>query len=100
MSVFDNYECEGQLSFDDLLYNYTYDRFGKRRPARSWMNRERCENCKYWELLPVEEQPPAGWGVKGQCNQFREGQTHYEQPSSTSWCQDFILRWAADDKPL
>lgn len=92
MSVWDNYECDGQMSFEDYklsLLDKTYDRHGRQSEAPSWMNRERCENCKWWELLPVEEQPPDGWGVTGQCNIFREGQTHYEQPCSTSYCDDF-----------
>jgi len=24
MSIFDNYECDGQLSFEDILYDYTF----------------------------------------------------------------------------
>jgi hypothetical protein len=92
MSIWDNYECDGQMSLEDYklsLLDRTYDRHGRQSEAPSWMNRERCENCKWWELLLVEEQPPDGWGVKGQCNLFRDGQTHYEQPCSTSYCDDF-----------
>lgn len=101
-SVFDNYECDGQIDIMDYLksqqLDYTYERNGKKHPAPAWMRRERCENCKRWELLPVEDQPPYGWGVFGQCNFIHDPkQKRYEKTSSVSYCQDFILKEAADD---
>lgn len=89
---FDNYECDGQMSLEeyiDSLLDYTVDKYGRRSIAQTWMNRERCENCKYWELLPVDDQPPDGWGVKGQCNLFREGQKTYEVTNKTDYCQNY-----------
>ena len=91
----ENYECEGQMSIDDFIkpeLDLTYDRTGQKTEAPKWMKRERCENCKYWELLPVEEQSPWGWGVKGQCNLYHEGQKCYQTPSSISYCQEFKFK--------
>ena len=56
---------DGQISIFDI--DYTYDRNGKRFDVQGWMRKERCENCRMWCRLPVEEQPPAGWGVYGTC---------------------------------
>ena len=88
-----NYECEGQMSITDYTYGLTRNRYGKTYEASEWMVRERCENCKHWEMLPVEEQPPAGWGVKGQCNCTHEPEmmkNGYWITNRTSYCNDFI----------
>ena len=82
----------GQINFDC----FTYDRNGNIEIAPLWMKKERCENCKYWEILPVEEQPPCGWGVRGQCNCVHEPermQQGYWKVNSTSYCQDFATKW-------
>lgn len=77
-----------QLSFMD----YTVDRAGQIEIAPDWMRKERCENCKHWHILPIEEQPPAGWGVRGQCNCYHEPKmmaNGYWKVDSTSYCGDF-----------
>ena len=82
----------GQINFDC----FTHDRNGNIEIAPLWMKKERCENCKYWEILPVEEQPPCGWGVRGQCNCVHEPermQQGYWKVDSTSYCQDFAPKW-------
>lgn len=87
---------EGQISLNDYTSDLTHDRRGKLHKAAEWMNRERCENCKYWEILSVELQSPAGWGVKGQCNCSHEPETMkhgYWQTGKTSYCQDYESRW-------
>ena len=64
--------------------------------VNAFAKKERCENCKYWEILPVEEQPPCGWGVRGQCNCVHEPermQQGYWKVDSTSYCQDFAPKW-------
>ena len=89
----DNYECEGQLSISDWSYSFSRDRYGRLYEAPSWMDLKRCENCKYWEMFPVEEQPPVGWGVYGQCNCFHEPEmmkNGYWKTSKTSCCMDFV----------
>ena len=70
----------------------SHDRYGREYKAPTWMDVERCENCKWWQILPPEEQPPAGWGVKGQCNCYHEPEmmkNGYWKTSKTSSCQDF-----------
>lgn len=77
---------EGQMNFSD----YTHKRDGTLYPAPEWMNKERCENCIKWHILPKEEQPPAGWGVKGQCNCIHDPkQKGYETTGKNSYCCDF-----------
>ena len=83
---------EGQITLNEYIADYSQDRYGRKYKAPSWMDRERCENCKYWERLSVEEQPPAGWGVMGQCNCTHEPEmmTHgYWKTGKTSYCNDF-----------
>ena len=82
----------GQISITDYMSDLTHRRDGSLRPASSWMNKDRCENCKYWEIFPVDQQPPSGWGVKGQCNCSHEPdmmKNGYWTVSSTSYCQDY-----------
>ena len=81
-----------QMSIVDYLLDQTYDRNGAQHPAPPWMDRERCENCRYWSIYPVEEQPPAGWSVVGQCNKSHEPQmmrNGYWKVSKTSYCQEY-----------
>ena len=83
-----------QLTIMNYRQNLTYNRKGELTEAMDWIKEkpERCELCKYWKILPVEEQPPAGWGVKGQCNcchapeMMKNG---YWKTGKTSYCQDF-----------
>lgn len=92
----DNYECDGQMSLEDYIesqLDYTVDRYGHKSEARPWMHRERCENCVYWYMIPTADQPPAGWGVMGQCDLLREGQKGYEIVSKTSYCQEFKCKY-------
>ena len=87
---------DGQITLGQYLTDITHDRDGKQSPAPSWMHKERCENCKYWEILPVEEQPPAGWGVKGQCNCTHEPKmmkNGYWVTGNTSYCNDFTSKY-------
>lgn len=90
---------EGQITLTEYmrsLPDLSRDRYGRIYKAPEWMDRERCENCKYWEMLQVEEQPPAGWGVKGQCNCTHEPEmmkNGYWIVSKTSYCNDFISKF-------
>lgn len=77
----------------------SHDRYGREYKAPDWMDVERCENCKWWQILPPEEQPPAGWGVKGQCNCYHEPEmmkNGYWKVSKTSSCQDFAKKEIAN----
>ena len=87
---------EEQLSLDSYMKGFTRDRKGNLYTAPEWMREERCENCKYWEILPVEEQPPDGWGVKGQCNCVHEPEmmkNGYWKTNTTSYCRDYVGKW-------
>ena len=78
------------------LPDMSYDRYGRAYEAPAWMDRERCENCKYWERFPVELQPPAGWGVFGQCNCIHEPEmmkNGYWRVGKTSYCNDYEGRF-------
>lgn len=70
----------------------TYDRDGTQYEAPRWMKAERCETCKHWEIFPMELQPPAGWGVKGQCNYYHDEemmQNGYWKTGQSSYCNDY-----------
>lgn len=87
-----------QLTIADYQKRRTYERDGSTYEAPEWMDDERCETCKYWELLPKDEQPPAGWGVKGQCNFLHTNwdgtrQTEYQNTGKTSYCQEWEGRY-------
>lgn len=85
-----------QLNLNDYAQSVSYDRHGRPYKAPEWMDRERCETCKYWERYPVEEQPPAGWGVYGQCNCTHEPEmmkNGYWKVSKTSYCNDYEGRY-------
>ena len=78
----------------------SHDRYGREYEAPDWMDVERCENCKWWQILPPEEQPPAGWGVKGQCNCYHEPEmmkNGYWKTSKTDYCQDFANKEIANE---
>ena len=78
---------DGQISIKDYIASRTFTRNGREYEAPAWMRPDRCENCKYWERLAVEDQPPAGWGVKGQCDViFDTKQSGYFKTSKTSYC--------------
>ena len=83
-----------QMTLKDYIADWTADRRGRKYPAPDWVDKERCETCKHWERLPVEEQPPAGWGVKGQCNVIHDPkQQGYEQTGKYSYCCDYERRF-------
>lgn len=70
----------------------SHDRYGREYKAPTWMDAKRCETCKFWELLPVADQPPSGWGVMGQCNCYHEPEmmkNGYWKTSKTSCCMDY-----------
>lgn len=78
---------DGQISITDYMANRTFTRNGREYEAPAWMRPDRCENCKYWERLSVEDQPPDGWGVKGQCDVIHDaGQIGYMNTDGCSWC--------------
>ena len=71
---------------------WTYRRDGTLTEAPRWMQKERCETCKYWEIFAMELQPPDGWGVKGQCNCYHDAEMMkkgYWITTQTSYCQDY-----------
>ena len=84
---------EGQMTFRDYEASYTHERDGKRREAPKWAHPERCGTCKNWHLLPVEDQPPCGWGVKGQCQIiYFPNQLGYQNTGELSYCDRFEWR--------
>lgn len=87
---------DGQITLNDYMSDFSRDRYGRTYKAPSWMDKERCENCKYWEMYQTEEQPPAGWGVYGQCNCVHEPEmmkNGYWKVSKTSYCNDFVSKY-------
>lgn len=87
MSVFDNYECEGQMTLADVQRDMFFDRHGHSKPAPAWVNKKRCGNCQYWQILPEYDQPPCGWGTRGLCG-GHESQNRYTT-AQTSYCQEW-----------
>jgi len=79
-----------QITIDQYLHTLkteqSFNRDGSKRTAPSWVQEKRCENCKYWVLLPECDQPAAGWGVKGVCTSHR-GQGKYKT-DGFSYCDD------------
>lgn len=86
---------DGQMSIADYQMSLAYNRRGKQYPAPEWaMERDNCKDCKYWELLPENEQPPDGWGVMGQCNFIHsDEQIGYTKTEEFSYCQNWINKW-------
>ena len=87
---------ESQLSIGDYLSGMTIDRYGRHSAAPEWMKGERCETCKYWKAYPVDDQPPPGWGVYGQCDYTHEPEmmkNGYWRVSKTSCCQDYEVKY-------
>ena len=68
-----------QITLAEVLQNQFFDRFGNRKPLPAWVNDERCGNCQNWQLLPEDEQPPNGWGIRGLCSGYTTAQTSYCQ---------------------
>lgn len=84
---------DGQISITDYMASRTFDRNGREYEAPAWMRPDRCENCKYWERLPAEDQPPDGWGVMGMCCTIHDPrQVGYQNTSKTSYCGLFEWR--------
>ena len=84
---------DGQISIKDYMANRTFTRNGREYEAPAWMRPDRCENCKYWERLSVEDQPPEGWGVLGQCGILHSPkQVGYQNTSKSSYCDLFEWR--------
>lgn len=85
-----------QLTIKDYRKNLLINRYGKLEKIPEGVtytpDPKRCELCKHWQILPVEEQPPEGWTVRGQCNCYHEEymmKNGYWKTGSTSYCQDF-----------
>ena len=77
----------GQITMQQAMNSRFYDRNGKIRETPEWVNEKRCGNCIYWQRWSKDEQPPAGWGVKGTCGNYR-GPGHYDT-AQTSYCQEW-----------
>ena len=85
---------EGQMTIFDVDMSYLdkhYDRYGREIPAKFWKDNnpyyryDRCENCSRWVRVDVSEQPPAGWGVYGFC------QEHKQRCLSGSYCNLWLV---------
>ena len=87
---------DGQITIAQGMQDLTHDRRGNLEKPFWEMDTDRCENCKYWQILPIEEQPPAGWGVKGQCNYVHKPEmmkNGYWITNKISYCGDFEAKW-------
>ena len=80
----------GQITIQQVMNSRFYDRDGRLLEVPEWVDDKRCGNCAYWQRWSKDEQPPAGWGVKGTCGNHR-GQGNYEV-SQTSYCQEWQER--------
>ena len=80
----------GQITIQQVMNSRFYDRNGRLLEVPEWVDDKRCGNCAYWQRWSRDEQPPAGWGVKGTCGNHR-GQGNYEV-SQTSYCQEWRER--------
>ena len=67
----------------------TVDRYGRMYESPFPLNKERCENCQSWTLLPTADQPPCGWGVKGICANGVRRTGKIVHTSKSSYCDDF-----------
>ena len=76
-----------QITMQQAMNSRFYDRKGKLVEVPEWVNEKRCGNCIYWQRWSKDEQPPAGWGVKGTCGNYR-GPGHYNT-AQTSYCQEW-----------
>lgn len=74
-----------QMTLDAYLKRKMYNRDGTTDEAPEWTRDERCGNCKYWQLLDKDAQPPCGWGVKGLCGEHRS--QNRLRTDQFSWCQ-------------
>ena len=84
---------EGQMTIRDYEASYHHDRYGRKKPCREWMRSERCGTCKHWQMLPTDEQPPCGWGVKGICQTIHDPrQEGYHNTDELSYCDLFEWR--------
>lgn len=84
---------EGQMTIRDYEASYHHDRYGRKIECRPWIHPERCGTCKNWQMLPTEEQPPDGWGVKGQCQIiYFPNQKGYQNTGELSYCDRFEWR--------
>lgn len=79
-----------QLSIFDLFpEDYSYNRKGEKVACPKWVQKNRCEKCQYWNILPEGLQPADGWGVKGSCTSHRgQGRT----TDAFSYCGDYEVR--------
>ena len=78
---------DGQITLTEAISSVTYDRYGRPHKTPAWMDKPRCETCKHWDRLPVDDQPPDGWGVKGQCDVIHDAsQIGYINTDGCSWC--------------
>ena len=80
---------DGQMTILDYQNSISYTRTGKQRTTPDWVRQDRCNNCSYWLIDIVEDQPPEGWGVTGICQCLREGQVGYHHTDQWSWCQEW-----------
>lgn len=85
---------DGQMTLAECMSSVTYDRWGRQYPTPAWMDRERCELCGHWERLPVDDQPPSGWGVMGQCDAIHHPeQKGYIRCSKSDYCDMYEGRY-------
>ena len=77
----------GQITMQQAMNSRFYDRNGRIREIPEWVNEKRCGNCIYWQMLSKDEQPPAGWAVRGACGSYMsKGQF---TTSQLSYCQEW-----------
>jgi len=88
---------DGQISITEYQNSLSYDRKGRTTETPSWVPTKRCNNCIHWEMDPVSDQPPDGWGVNGLCQFIHEGQQGgYQHTDQWSKCQDWRSKYAQD----
>lgn len=82
-----------QISFFEYLTDTTwYNRDGSIRDCPKWAREDRCGCCSKWQLLPLDEQPPEGWGVHGLCGSHFSKNKH--KTSQSDGCNEFENRYS------
>jgi hypothetical protein len=77
-----------QITLNEYMTdNAWFNRDGTMTIAPKWVRGDRCGNCDKWQILPIEEQPPDGWGVMGLCGSHMS--KNKQKTSQSSFCQEF-----------
>lgn len=79
---------DSQITLSEFVNDSVfYNRDGTITECPKYARHDRCGRCARWQLLPLDEQPPDGWGVHGLCGSHLS--KNKNKTTQTDYCSEF-----------